>query len=65
MYRKKNGETLRFQRYHSSKINKKVVPRYSFYTWVQTMGVFGKGTEYGVVSQCTEVEVSCTVHAKQ
>ena len=50
MCRKKNGEALRFQRYHSSKINKKVVSRYSFYTWVQFMGVFGKGTKYGVVS---------------
>ena len=47
---KQNGETLRLQRYHSSKLNEKVFRRYSFYTWVQIMGVFGKGTKYGVVS---------------
>ena len=51
MYRKKkNGEMLRLQRYHSSKINKQVFLRYSFCTWVPIMGVFGKGTKYGVVT---------------
>ena len=50
MNHKKNGEMLRLQRYHSSKLNKKVFSRCSFYTWVQIMGVFGKGIKYSVYS---------------
>ena len=32
------------------KNKQKVFSRYSFYTWVQIMGIFGKGAKYGVVS---------------
>ena len=50
MYRKKKRSNVEVSEIPQLKSKLKVVSRYSFCTWVQFMGVFGKETKYGVVS---------------